>query len=250
MKMKNYKLLLLGLAVLNLTPLLAQIDDDDIVYYTDSRVRNSRFGLALNLNPMYTDLRIINDDVGLGGGGFDLNDENAQGSFQFNYHLDVSYDLSDNFQLSVGFGRASGGYELSNVVVNLESGDSLIADDEVSVSMYTVPIKINFSSSISDVFDLEVVPMVELNFIDSYQARFMPLDGVQPDFTLDFSDNAQSINYSVGIALGGTYWFADRWGVFLRPSIKYMLNQMIDIDDFPRETLINYGVNAGVRVRF
>ena len=226
--------------------------DDDMVYYTDSDVRNSRFGLAANFNPMYTDLRIINDNIGLGGGGFDLTEDEAQGSFQFNYHLDLIYKLNESFELSIGFGQAFGGYTLNDISYfgAQTGGDTIIADDEVAVSMYTVPIKINFNSSISDVFDLEVVPTLELNFINKYEATFMPLDG-STSFTEDFTANAQHLNYSVGLALGGTYWFADSWGVFVRGGIKYMLNQMmIDQENFGRQTLINYGLNIGVRYNF
>lgn len=227
--------------------LLGQKDDEDIVYYTDSRVFDSRFGLALNLNPTYTDLRIINDEVGLGGGGFNIEAEevDARGTFQFNYHLELLFELSENFALSAGFGRASGGYTIANVLY----ADSIPASDDVAVSMYTVPIKIHFSTEISDVFDLEVVPTVELNFLDRYEATFRPKNG-SPSFTEDYTEFTQDLNYSVGIGLGGTYWFGDRWGVFVRGSIKYMLNQMVGLPDFPRETLINYGLNTGIRVAF
>jgi hypothetical protein len=236
-----------------LTPFLSWAQpEDDIVYYTDSKVNNSRFALAANFNPMWTDLRIIDDNVGLGGGGFNVDEDLAEGTLQFNYHLDLIFKLNASFEISVGFGQAFGGYNLESTTYfgSETGGDTIIASDEVAVSMFTVPVKINFNSSISDVFDLEVVPTIELNFIDQYRATFTPLDGA-PAFTEDFTDDTQSINYSVGIALGGTYWFADKWGVFVRGGVKYMLNQMVvDIPDFPRETLLNYGGNVGLRYNF
>lgn len=223
--------------------------NDDIVYFTDSDVSDSRFGLAANFNPVYTDLRIINNDVGLGGGGFNVSQDAAQGTFQFNYHLDLIFELSQSFDISLGFGRAFGGYTLESAEYAQAVNDTIPADVAVDVSMYTIPFKINFNSSLSDVFDLEVVPMVEFNLLDKYQASIMPEDGGQ-SFTQTFDQNLQRVNYSVGLGLGGTYWFYDNWGVFARAQIKYMLNQMVDLDDFPRETLINYGLNVGLRYNF
>lgn len=223
--------------------------DKDIVYFTDSDVSDSRFGLAANFNPVYTDLRIINNDVGLGGGGFNVSQDAAQGTFQFNYHLDLIFELSESFDISLGFGRAFGGYTLESAEYAQGVNDTIPADVAVDVSMYTIPLKINFNSSLSDVFDLEVVPMIEFNLLDHYEATIMPENG-GADFTQTFDDNLQRLNYSVGLGLGGTYWFYDNWGVFARAQIKYMLNQMVDLDDFPRETLINYGMNIGVRYNF
>jgi hypothetical protein len=236
------------IACLALPSLLWAQPDEETVYFTDSDVRNSRFALALNVNPVWTDLRIISDELGLNAGGITVDEDEAMGSFQLNYHMDLIYKLNESFEISVGFGQAFGGYRLEGITY-FGSGDSILVDDEVDISMYTVPIKINFNSSISDVFDLEVVPMLELNFISKYQANFSPLDN-SADFSIPYTDDAQNMNYSVGLALGGTFWVSDNWGLFIRGGIKYMLNQMIDLQDFPRETLINYGGNVGVRYNF
>lgn len=223
--------------------------DDEIVYYTDSDVKNFRLGVALNANPVNTDLRLINDDFGEGG-AFTATSDEASGTWKVNYHLDLIYELSSTFDLSVGFGYAYGGYTLGDV--DYFGGgllDTLAADYQVDVSMYTVPVKINFNSSISEVFDLEVVPMIELNFIDRYQGQFL-VAGQAPQPLGNVNDSLQSTNYSVGIMVGGQYWVTNDFGFFVRGGIKYMLNQMVDIDAFPRETLLNLGANVGVRYNF
>jgi hypothetical protein len=222
--------------------------EDEIVYYTDSEVKNFRLGVALNANPVNTDLRLINDDFGEGG-AFTATSDEASGTWKVNYHLDLIYELSNTFDLSVGFGYAYGGYTLGDVNYFGGGLDTLAADYQVDVSMYTVPVKINFNSSISEVFDLEVVPMVELNFIDRYQGQFL-VAGQEPQALGNVNDSLQSTNYSVGIMVGGQYWVTNDFGFFVRGGIKYMLNQMVDIDAFPRETLLNLGANVGVRYNF
>lgn len=240
------------IALLLIMPLglLAQPEDEDIVYYTDSEVNDSRFGLAFNVNPVYSDLRIINNQLGLGGADFQLEDENAMGSFQLNFHGDLTFDLSPTFELSAGFGRAYGRFTLEDVQYFGVNNDTNLATYRADISMYTVPIKINFHTPISEIFDLEVVPVVELNFIDRYQATFDPQPAGIATFEEDYSDDAQSLNYSVGLSLGGTFWMNDNLGLFVRGTVKYMLNQMVDLESFPRETLLNYGLNLGVRYHF
>lgn len=228
---------------------LAQKDDkNEIVYYTDSDVRDFRLGVALNANPMNTDLRLINDDLGEGG-TFKATTDVADGTWKVNYHLDLIYELNSTFDLSVGFGYAYGGYTLQNINYFGEGIDTLAGDYRVGVGMYTIPIKINFNSSISEVFDLEVVPMVELNFINRYQGSFLLANQTTQPLG-DVSDKLQKTNYSVGIMVGGQYWVTDDFGFFARGGIKYMLNQMVDSDAFPRETLLNLGANVGVRYNF
>jgi hypothetical protein len=220
--------------------------DDEIVYYTDSDVKDSRFGIALNFNPYFTDLRLINDDAE-SSQFTSFSEVNSSGTFQLDYQLDLFYELNNSFQIGIGVARAFGGYTINQVQVPIDSF-SVTADDEVRLSMWSIPIKINFSTSISDVFDLEVLPSFEINFLDSYQASLDFADPSIPDTVLR-PQNLRDVNYSVGIALGGTYWFADQWGVFVRGSIRYMLNDMVE-SDWPRETLINFGANTGVRFRF
>ena len=115
--------------------------------------------------------------------------------------------------------------------------------------MISIPLKVNFNTSISEVFSLEVIPMVEMNFLDSYVASIDYRDGSVRDTILNKSDDLRAFNWTVGLSLGGTYWFSDNWGVFVRASAKYMLNDMI-AQDWPRETLINFGGNLGLQVKF
>lgn len=229
------------------TGFLAKAQKDDIEYYTDANTVNSRFNVALILNPNYTDRRLINDEVPIGG-AFDLPDDNAQGTFQLNYNLDVFFELGESFDIGVGFGRAAGSYSVDNVVYR-SATDTILVNESVDVSMFTIPIKVNFNTSISDVFDLEVVPTVQLNFIDKYDLRFDPQDG-SPSISQDLESDTEALTYSVGISLGGTYYFADQWGIIFRGSLLYMINPLIERTNFPRETLFSYGVHTGIKYAF
>lgn len=238
------------IVVLLVLPLWGWAQEEDIVYYTDSEVKDSRLGLALNVNPVYSDLRIINNQLGLGGADFQLEDENAVGSFQLNFHGDLTFDLSPTFELSAGFGRAYGRFTLEDVQYFGVNNDTNLATYRADIRMYTVPIKINFHTALSEIFDLEVIPAVELNFIDRYRATFDPQPAGLNTFQEDYTDETQRLNYSVGLSLGGTFWMSDKLGLFARGTVKYMLNQMVDLETFPRETLLNYGLNLGVRYHF
>lgn len=224
--------------------------EDEVVYYEDSRVKKSRLSLALNLNPNWTSRRLINGEVPAGG-GYDLADDGAKGSFQFNYGIDAFVRFGSALNLGVGFGKSYGDFTEENAIYYQGRMDTLIVDVNTSVSMYTVPIKLNFSTALNDAFDLEVIPQVQLNFVDSYQNSYTVLknDTVQ-NFDLDLTDRTSDLIWSVGIALGGTFKIADNWGLFVRGDIKYMLSPLIEEQNYPRQTLLTTGLNLGVKYSF
>lgn len=246
--MKKLLTLLIGLSAM-----AAWAQPDDIVYYEDSKVKNSRFSLALVANPNYTDRRLINDEIPAGA-GFDLVDNKAKGGFAFNYNLDLFYSIGSSLDIGLGIGRANATFEVENASVyntpqfDLGVSDTMLVNATTDVEMYTVPIKLNFNTSISDIFDLEVIPTVTLVFVDSYKTTFKATN--VPDFTKDFTDQTNDLNYTVGISLGGTYNFADRWGFFVRFNARYLLKPLIEADNYPRETLYSFGSNLGLKFRF
>lgn len=226
---------------------------DDIVYYEDAQVKHSRFGFALNLLPNYTNRRLINDEIP-DNGDFMLPNSKATGALQLNYGADIFYSVGSALDISIGFGHESADYKVENVRV-YDGGravDSLgyIANMATSAKMYTIPVKLNFNTSVTDIWDLEVVPTVQFNLPYSYEAKFSPVDGNRPNYTFDGADRLQNITYTVGIGLGGTYKFADNWGLIIRGRIAYMLNPFIEETGYPRETTYNYGLNLGLKYSF
>ncbi len=101
--------------------------------------------------------------------------------------------------------------------------------------MFTVPIKLNFNTNLTDIFDLEVVPLVELAFISAYQQSFSPNKGGNP-INLSLNDEVKDINYIVGLGLRG--------------NVKYMLNAIMKPENFPREILYSFGMGIGLKYFF
>jgi hypothetical protein len=221
---------------------------DDIDYYTDSKVKESKFAIDALLLPNYTDRRLINDEIPAGG-GLDLNNDEADGTFNLNYHLDVIYALGSAFDISLGVGYVSGSYSFENADFYADRPDTTTVDVNVDVSLITLPFKLNFNTAISDAFILEVVPSVEVGFMQSYQSVYSPVDG-SDDIRFDYGNRTNDVNYLVGISLGGTFYLTERLGLVVRGNIKYMLNPMIEQTDFPRETLYFLGLNTGLRYNF
>lgn len=226
----------------------AQKKKGDIDYYSDSNVKTSKFSIAALLLPGYTDRRLINGEVP-SGGGLDLVNENATGSFSMNYQLDVIYSVGSALDLSLGFGYMSTSYEFDNALFYEDRPDSIRVNGSAAVGLYTVPFKLNFNTSISDVFELEVVPSVELGFVNAYNITYTPTNGMD-SFVVDYTKRANNINYLVGISLGGMFNLTENWGLIVRGNIKYMLNPLLEEPNYPREVLYSFGINTGLRYRF
>lgn len=240
------KISLIALLMLGLIA-KAQPGDDDIIYFTDSKVKHSRFSIALLTNPNYTDRRLINGEIP-SGGGYDLPNEDAKGAFQLNYNLDLFYAIGQSFDIGIGFGRSTAYYEVENISYYQNRADTVNANLAVKTGMYTVPIKLNFNTTVTDLWDLEVVPGVELNFFNVYDQMITP-DGEEEVYS-DLSSNTTAFNYSVNLSLGGTYKLTDSWGLVIRGNVRYLLKPIIEESNFPRETIYNFGSNIGLKYDF
>lgn len=237
--------LLLILFCLSIAAYAQPDKDDDVVYFTDAQVNRSRFKVAAIVNPNYTDRRLINDEFP-SGGGYDLQNTDASGSFQLNYNVDLFYALGSSLHVGIGLGRSGASYEVDEVIFyqNRVANDTVFAKLAVDVGMITVPIKFNFNTSVTDLWDLEIVPAVELNFFDSYNQVITPLG--EASVTTDLSDKVQTLNYSASLSLGGTYRLTDSWGLIMRANVRYLLKPIIEETNFPRETIYNFGANIGL----
>jgi hypothetical protein len=244
MKKRILLLVLLGMSL----GAFAQKKKGDIDYYTDSNVKTSRFSIDALLFPGYTDRRLINSEVPAGG-GLDLVNENATGAFSLNYQLDFIYSVGSALDLSLGIGYMSADYSFDNALFYENRNDSIRVNGKAAVGLYTVPFKLNFNTAMSDAFELEVVPSVELAFVNTYTTTYTPVNGMAP-FAVDYKARTNDINYLVGISLGGMFNLTENWGLIVRGNIKYMLNPLIEEDNYPREVLYAFGLSTGLRYRF
>ncbi len=223
--------------------------DDKVIYYEDSKVKKSRVSLAINLNPNWTDRRLI-DEGTPSGGEYQLKNDQADGSFQLNYGLDVFFRLGSALRIGTGFGVANADFSVQDAsYYSASRPDTILVDVSTDVSMYTIPLKLNFNTSLTDAFDLEVIPQVQMNLINFYENTYTPQNG-SAKFKDDFTDKTRSVTYTVGIALGGTFKLTDNWGLFVRGDIRYMVNPLIDEVNYPREALFNLGLNTGLKYSF
>ena len=248
------KLLALALIVCSLIA-TGQKNKDDIVYYDDAKVKHSRFGIALCANPNFTDRRLINNEVPDGGNYF-LPSPSAKGAFQLNYGMDLIFSIGSSFDISLGFAHGALDYSVDNVGVPYTdaNGDSSVFNVKLngSAAWYGIPLKLNFNTSINDIWDLEVVPMVQLNFPYQYRVDLAPVDNSFDEVSLDGKDLGWLSNstYIVGLSLGGTYKFADNWGLIIRGNVSYMLSALIERENYPRETTLSYGLDLGLKYSF
>ncbi len=222
--------------------------EDKVIYYEDSKVKRSRVSLALNLNPNWTDRRLIDEGVP-STGYYMLKNDQADGAFQLNYGLDVFFRLGSALRIGTGFGIANADFSVKDASYSLNRADTILVDVSTQVAMYTIPLKLNFNTSLTDAFDLEVIPQVQMNLINFYENSYTPQNG-SAKFKDDFTDKTRSITYTVGIALGGTFKLTDNWGLFVRGDIRYMVNPLIDEVNYPREALFNIGLNTGLKYSF
>jgi len=224
-------------------------EKDKIEYFTDSQIKRSRFSIALNAQPAFINRRIINNEFN-GGGGVDLGDDDAQGAFKFNYGVDFFYKLSSSFAIGLGYGFMQAEYDIDELLFSFERPDTLRASQNVNITTHNIPLKINFSTQLTDIFWLEIVPNLELNFMTRYESEFRPKDGSLPSFSENFDGRTNEVNASAGIGLGGKFYVSERWDFFIRADLKYMLNELLLIEGFPRESLVGYGSTLGFRYNF
>lgn len=225
-------------------------DKDDIVYYEDATVKHSRFGIALNANPVFTDRRLINNEVPENGAEYFLPSPRAEGAFQLNYGLDLIYSIGSSLDFSIGFSHGSLDYTVDDVQFYYPSLDTVKGTLKGSASWYGIPLKFNFNTSVNDIWDLEVVPMVQFNIPYNYELTFSPEGNNFDDAKIDGSDRLNNLTYIVGLSLGGTYKFADNWGLIIRGNVGYMLNALIEQENYPRETTLSYGLDLGLKYSF
>lgn len=234
--------------------LSGQKKKDDIVYYDDANVKHSKFGIALMTNPNFSDRRLINNVIPEDG-DFLLTNKNAIGSFQLNYGIDIIYSIGSALDISVGFGHGGISYKVEGIEVNdydSQPGDTTTfrANFTNTAKWYTIPFKFNFNTSINDIWDLEVVPAIQLNLPYEYTSEVKPENSMIQNYTYDGADDLNSPTYTVGLSLGGTYKFADNWGLIIRGNVSYMLNALIEQPGYPRETTLSFGVDFGLKYSF
>ena len=243
--MKNYIIVLLSLFLG--FEALSQKKDPNIEFYTDSDIKRSAFSVALNGSPYFTNRRLVRDTVNVPGqtGGTDNTERYAtRGRFGYSFGGDVIYSVSNSLEIWLGAEYSTTGY----------SGDSLVLGNEKysgegSLAFFNIPIQFAFRGNITEVFDLEFIPRVSLNFLQRFdETRFV--EGGE-DILYDWAPDSRSMNYTVGIALSGNFYVSDNMSIFARAFFNYILYPLKEDESrFLRTTYFSTGLTTGIRYYF
>lgn len=246
------KTCLLSLSVMLFPGLISDIyaqkrDKDQIIYFTDSQIKKSRFSLALNFNPYLTNRRIMSDSIGAGGLPIGSSSERrTKPILAYSFGGDVIARLATSLEIWLGvqygiLGFRDPNYEFQDNVYDLRS----------RLDFINVPIQFSFRGSITDIFDLEFIPMIKLNFLRSYKGRGSDRQSGDELIRFDITEQAQNFNLTVGVSLSGNFRLTEEYSIFVRPFFHYMLNPMFENNEnFPRERYFSTGLTMGLRYYF
>ncbi len=219
--------------------------EEKITYFTDSNVKRSRVSLATDGAGYFSNRNRLGQGFSQGNTGDD--EPSTTGTFAYNFGGHVIFSLNRSLELWTGVVYATGGWTDHHF-----DFQDMRTTMRASLEYINVPIQFSFHSEISELLDLEVLPMFELNYLTSYNEVVYEhrSDVLLAENNLTDDPDARQLNYTIGLSISGNYKFADNWSLYVRPFFHYMLNSIIDNPDRPRDVLIGAGLGVGLRYKF
>lgn len=220
---------------------------EKIVYFTDSQTKKSNISIALNVNPYISNRRIMSDSIGLGGLPIGSSNESRTSPvFAYSFGGDLVFRLASSLELWTGVQYGTLGFKDRNYEFNQQTYDLTS-----KLSFINVPIQFSFRGTITEVFDLEFIPLIQINFLRSYTGKISDKQNGSQIDQFDVTNEARKMNYTVGISLSGNFRLAEEYSIFVRPFFHYMLNPMFENNaNFPRERYFSTGLTVGLRYYF
>lgn len=220
--------------------------EERITYFTDSNVKRSRVSLALDGSGYYSNRNRLGQGFSQGSVTSD-DDPSTSGTFAYNYGGHLVFSLNRSLEVWAGVVYATAGWTDHHFDFN-----DIRTTMRASLEYINIPIQFSFHSEISEMLDLEVLPMIEINLLSSYDEVVYER---RSDVLLNKTDmaadpDARRLNYTIGLSISANYKFADNWSLYMRPFFHYMLNSLIDDSDRPRDVLIGAGLGLGLRYKF
>ncbi|GCD80402.1 hypothetical protein [Schleiferia thermophila] len=217
---------------------------DKVVYFIDSQTKKSNISLALNASPFFSSRRIMSDSIGAGGLPVgSSNEKRTSPIFTYSFGGDLVFRVASSLEIWLGaqysvLGFKDKNYEWNNAEYQLDS----------RLRFINVPIQFSFRGTITEVFDLEFIPVVQLNFLQSYKGKITESGSGNLINEFDITDEARPFNLTLGISLSGNFRLAEEFSLFVRPFFHYMLNPMFENNmNFPRERYFSTGLTLGLR---
>ena len=233
--------------------------EEKITFYTDDVVKRSKVYMGLHYSPYFLTRNVVraetspNDPVNL------LLNNSTKGGFGQAYGLDLYYKFGSSLHFGIGVNASNGSFSVDFKEALTDVGipaDSISGDyiATTKVSYINVPLQFVYSVAFTDQWELEVIPSVEMNFVQSIDrtgTNEPELDGVAWG---DITDQARDLNWTVAIGIGGNYRITPKFTVFARPHFRYTLRPMLktsgEYNDNPNEILMWIGGQTGIRLYF
>jgi hypothetical protein len=247
--MKKNILLLVALAALGAK---AQ-NGGKVQYYTDSYVTRNWFGLGVHYNPYVSDRRVASGFATTDAATFTAINEGADALYGQSAGIDVYFDFSDRFEIVSGGTWVQGGWNYDVVRflggfegVNIDTIN--LYEMDVRYETFNIPLQFVIKTQITDIWQLEVAPAIELAFLGRYDVTVFDNDGVEE--TIDLKPYSRATNINIGLYLGGSWWLTDQMAFVVRGHFRYALQPYMQEDVFFREVPYLAGLNLGARYQF
>ena len=227
--------------------------EEKIEYYTDDEVKHEKIILQGFYGAYFVNRNIISPESFPSDPVNIVLNQSAKGGFGQAVGLDVFYKLNKGLNIGLGFNKSMGSYSIDfrDVLNQLppefqtDTIETYVSTTEFS--FYNVPLQFMYSASVSDQWDLEVAPQVEMNFVDRIYRDIYPEPTDPDDRFGDQTDKARDINWTIGFSLGANYHISKNFTVFARPQVRYTLRPILNDDDL-NEVLLWLGGQAGLRL--
>lgn len=254
------KVLLLFVFFYTALNLSAQPDDDEkIIFYTDDVVKRSKVYAGLHYSPYFLTRNVIraettpNDPINL------ILNRGTKGGYGQAYGIDLYYKFGSSLHIGVGLNGSNGSYsvDFKEALRDFISPDSIQGSyiATTNVSYLNIPIQFVYSVPFGDNWELEVLPSVEMNFLQSLnRSGTQEPDEVGENVWGDITQQGRDLNWTVAIGIGANYRITPKFTAFVRPHFKYQLRPLLktsgEFSDNPNEVLMWIGGQTGLRYYF
>ena len=232
--------------------------EEKIIFYTDDVVKRSKVYMGLHYSPYFLTRNVVraettpNDPINL------ILNRGTKGGFGQAYGIDLYYKFGSSLHFGVGINGSNGSYsvDFKEALLDFIDPDSIQGSyiATTKVSYLNVPLQFVYSIPFGDNWELEVIPGVEMNFIQSLDrsgTNEPELDGVVWG---DITQQARNLNWTVSIGVGANYRITPKFTAFARPHFKYQLRPLLEtsgeFSDNPNEILMWIGGQTGIRFYF
>ncbi len=261
--MKTLKQWAMAMALIAPALAWAQPKNQTIEYFTDDKVRDTRFSFQLLYAPEYASRRLaLYEPVKDGNELYALTSEDAGAVFGQRMGLMSYFELREMFHLGIGFTTVNSGFVTKGFAAFDQN--AVFQDTIANLPATTrfeaiaIPIQIIFHTQMTDVWALQVVPSYDLIFMQKIERQW---ESGAPNYSTDAVTGALGLMYqrgtdtkyhngfngAIGFALGNEFRVANDLVLTLRGEFRLGLLPMNNADVGLREIPYSLGLATGFR---